>query len=88
MVGWHHQFNGHESEQTPGDGEGQESLACCSPGITESDTTWLLNNNNNKMRIVITTTCGCVESQGKANIWKFSAAMVCYCLPCIGREAD
>ena len=31
MVGWHHQLNGHECEQTPGDSEGQESLACCSP---------------------------------------------------------
>ena len=31
MVGWHHWLNGHESEQTPGDGEGQGSLACCSP---------------------------------------------------------
>ena len=31
MVGWHHQLNGREFEQTPGDGEGQESLACCSP---------------------------------------------------------
>ena len=27
MIGW---FNGHESEQTPGDSEGQGSLACCS----------------------------------------------------------
>ena len=32
MVGWHHWLNGHESEQTHGeDGEGQGSLACCSP---------------------------------------------------------
>ena len=31
MVGWHHQLNGHESEQTPGDSEGQGSLVCCSP---------------------------------------------------------
>ena len=31
MVGWHHQLNGHESEQTRGDSEGQGSLACCSP---------------------------------------------------------
>ena len=31
MVGWHHWLNGHESEQTPGDSEGQGSLACCSP---------------------------------------------------------
>ena len=30
MVGWHHQLNGHEFEQTPGDGEGQRSLVCCS----------------------------------------------------------
>ena len=31
MVGWHHQLNGHEFEQTPGDGEEQGSLECCSP---------------------------------------------------------
>ena len=31
MAGWHFQFNGHEFEQAPGDGEGQGSLACCSP---------------------------------------------------------
>ena len=31
MVGRHHQLNGHEFEQTLGDGEGQESLVCCSP---------------------------------------------------------
>ena len=30
-VGWHHWLNGHEFEQTPGDGKGQGSLACCSP---------------------------------------------------------
>ena len=40
MVGWHHQFNGHEFEQAPGEGEGQESLLCCSPsGSKELDTT-------------------------------------------------
>ena len=40
MVGWHHQFNGHEFEQAPGDGDGQGSLLCCSPrGRKESDTT-------------------------------------------------
>ena len=40
MVGWHHQLNGHEFEQTPGDTEGQGSLACCSPlGHNESDMT-------------------------------------------------
>ena len=40
MVGWHHQLNGHESELTPGNGEGQRSLACHSPwGHKESDST-------------------------------------------------
>ena len=28
IVGWHHLLSGHEFEQTPGDGEGQESLVC------------------------------------------------------------
>ena len=30
MLRWHHQFNGHELGQTPGGGEGQGGLACCS----------------------------------------------------------
>ena len=39
MVGWHHQFNGDEFEQTSGDSEGQGSLECCSPqGPKELDT--------------------------------------------------
>ena len=44
MVGWHHQLNGHEFEQTLGDGERQGSLVCCSPwGHKELDTTEQLN---------------------------------------------
>ena len=40
MVGWHHQLERHESEQVPGVGDGQGSLACYSPlGRQESDTT-------------------------------------------------
>ena len=40
MVGWHHQLNGHEFEQTPGDNKGQGSLACCrSWGCKELDMT-------------------------------------------------
>ena len=40
MVEWHHWLSRHESQQTPGDGEGQGSLACCGPwGRKESDTT-------------------------------------------------
>ena len=44
MVGWHRQLNGHEFEQALGVGDGQGSLACCSPwGRKESDTTERLN---------------------------------------------
>ena len=40
MVGWHHQINGHEFEQTLGDKEGQGSLACGSPWVHQAlDTT-------------------------------------------------
>ena len=46
MVGWHHQLIGHELEQTPGDSEGQGSVACCSPwGHKELDMTEWLNKN-------------------------------------------
>ena len=39
MVGRHHQLNGHEFEQTPGDRVGQGGLACCSSWcLKESDT--------------------------------------------------
>ena len=44
MVGWHHWLNGHEFEQALGVGDGQGSLACCSPwGHKELDMTWGLN---------------------------------------------
>ena len=48
MVGWHHRLNGHEFEQTLGDGEGQGSLSFLSPwSCKESDMTeWLSNNKN------------------------------------------
>ena len=40
MVGWHQPLNGREFEQASGDGEGQGSLACCSPwGHKELDMT-------------------------------------------------
>ena len=46
MVGWHHQLNGHESEQILEDSEGPGRLACCSPwGHKESEMIWQLNNN-------------------------------------------
>ena len=44
MVGWHHRLDGHEFEQAPGIGDGQESLVCCSPwSLKESDTMEQLN---------------------------------------------
>ena len=44
MVGWHHQLDGHESEWTPGVGDGQGSLACCNLwGHKEFDMTERLN---------------------------------------------
>ena len=45
MAGRHHQLNGNEFEQAPGDGKGQRSLECCSPwGHKDSDMTERLNN--------------------------------------------
>ena len=38
MVGWHHQLNGHESEQTQGASEGQEAWCAAAHGVTESQT--------------------------------------------------
>ena len=56
MAGWHHWLGGHESEWTPGVGDGQGGLACCdSWGRKESDMTeWLnwtelCNNNTSHM---------------------------------------
>ena len=49
MVGWHHQLSGHEFEETPGESEGQRSLAYCgSWGHQELDMIEQLNNNKNQ----------------------------------------
>ena len=40
MVGWHHRLNGHEFEETLGDGVGQGRLVSCSPwGLKELNRT-------------------------------------------------
>ena len=45
-VGWHHQLNGHEFEQAPGDSGRQWNLACCSPwGCKKSDINWVTELN-------------------------------------------
>ena len=44
MVGWHHQLNGHGFWRTPGVGDRQGGLVCCSSWVhKESDTTERLN---------------------------------------------
>ena len=49
MTGWHHRLDGHEFEQTLGDGKGQGSLACCSSqGLGEPDITESLNSSTNQ----------------------------------------
>ena len=51
MVGWHHQLNGHEFEQTQGDGDGQGSMVCCClghhMGLKRVRHNLALNNNRN-----------------------------------------
>ena len=49
MVGWHGRLDGHEFEKAPGVGDGQGSLAFCSPwGCKESDTTEQLSLSQGK----------------------------------------
>ena len=44
MVGWHHQLDGHGFGWTPGVGDGQGGLGCCSPWChKEWDVTEQLN---------------------------------------------
>ena len=55
MVGWHHQLNEHEFQQTLENVKVQGSLVCCSPwGCKESDTTEQLNKTNGIVHVVIT----------------------------------
>ena len=54
MVGWHHWLNGHEFKQALWIGNGQGSLACCSPwGRKESDMTKQLNWTEDKNLFIL-----------------------------------
>ena len=48
MVGWHHRFNGHEFEQTPGYSEGQGGLVCCSPWGCRVGHSWMSEQQQRK----------------------------------------
>ena len=53
MVGWHHWLDGREFEQAPEVGDGQGSLACCSPlGSRSVRTSWLNNNKSWEQRFL------------------------------------
>ena len=70
MVGWHHRLDGHEFSQAPGDGEGQGSLACCSPwGSKELDMTEQLNNTFSQLKTL--------KKLGKERNWLNRIKTVC-----------
>ena len=84
MVWWHPWLNGHEFEWTPGVGDGQGGLACCSPcGRKESDTTEWLNwnelnweKNNSFLSPLKTRNWQSTWSAGKQINYTFGASMV------------
>ena len=89
MIGWHHWLNGHGFGWTPGVGDGQGGLACCSWVCKESDTTEQLNWTDNmpsrnleaKMQVVFfermyNCDCNCMPA-----ILYASACWVCLDLP-------
>ena len=78
MLGWHHQFYGHESEQTQRVGDGEGSLACCGPwGQKESDMTERLNWTHRK--------CGITVFKGKKEycVW----VQICHFVICTEEHA-
>ena len=83
MVGWHHRFSGRQFKQTPGGGEGQGSLACCSPwGLEESNMTWWLNNDNQgpavQRRELCSMLCGSPDGRG---VWGRMDTCICMAEP-------
>ena len=71
-VGRHHRLDGHEFEQALGVGEGQGSLACCSPcGRKESDTTERLNNSKSHEHELYSSSVCCARPILNANVGGF-----------------
>ena len=69
MVGWHHQLNGHESEQTLGDGDGQGNLAWCIPWGHRVGQDWATEPQQNEYTILYKyIVCGMPQYVLKLNI--------------------
>ena len=87
MIGWYHQFNGHECEQAPGDGEGQGSLACCSPRghkeqeMTEQQLVCELREERDYAFLLFKSSRGpgIVQILSKLS----GTRLICYCLQCL-----
>ena len=82
MVGWHHWLDGHEFEQAPGVGDGQGSLACCSPwGCKESDTTeqlnWLTDHHCPHGMICSLKEPHSAKSKETKELWDLTSIVVC-----------
>ena len=71
MDGWHHRLDGHEFEHASGVGDGQGSLACCSPwGRKESDTTEQLNWTESPSTLCLLGFMGnMAQEQNRWKIW-------------------
>ena len=74
IVGWHHQLDGHEFEQAPGVGDGQGSLACCSPwSCKEPDMTkWLNWTELAAIWTQMSNICGRIGAEGDS-LWRMGA---------------
>ena len=69
MVVWHHELNGHEFEQAPGDGEEKGSHVCCSLwDHKESDKTEQLNNNTDIENTLVLTSGEIQKMSGKIEV--------------------
>ena len=62
LVGWHHQLNGHEFQETSGDSEGQGSLAFCSPWGSRTVRHALATEQQQKAKIKLETSKGLQSS--------------------------
>ena len=70
MIGWHHWLNRHEFEQSPGDGKGEGSLACCSTwGSKVSDAIERLNWNHADSHLITAYCCQYFEWIIFAILW-------------------